>query len=221
MPTAWAPLFAGAQAVLDTHRGWDAGALTLARELAAAFRAPLFASTTTRLLIDLNRSAGHRQLYSEFTRDLPPATRRTILDRHYRPYREDVQETIARHIADGARVVHLASHSFTPVFEGHERTVDIGWLYDPLRAGEAGFSRAWRSAFAAREPALRLRLNQPYRGNGDGLTRWLRQRHCEQAYLGIELEVSQRFVLGGGPAWPALRRDLIASLATALQGLAD
>ena len=53
VPAVYAPLFTGHEALLQTHRGWDAGALTLAQQLATAFDAPLFAATTTRLLIDL------------------------------------------------------------------------------------------------------------------------------------------------------------------------
>ena len=53
VPALYAPLFAGHEALLQTHRGWDMGALALARELARAFNAPLFSATTTRLLIDL------------------------------------------------------------------------------------------------------------------------------------------------------------------------
>jgi predicted N-formylglutamate amidohydrolase len=65
VPEAYAGLFTGHQALLDSHRGWDPGALPLGRQMASAFGAPLFASTTTRLLIDLNRSIGHRHLHSE------------------------------------------------------------------------------------------------------------------------------------------------------------
>lgn len=52
-------------------------------------------------------------------------------------------------------------------------------------------------AFAPRAPGLRLRRNHPYRGRGDGLTAWLRQHHPDAAYVGIELELNQRFVLQG------------------------
>ena len=52
VPAEYGSLFAGHEALLPTHRGWDAGALMLAQQLATAFDAPLFAATTTRLLID-------------------------------------------------------------------------------------------------------------------------------------------------------------------------
>ena len=71
VPPRYRPLFRGHQDLLSTHRGFDPGALAMARQLAKALRAPLFVSTTSRLLIDLNRSQGHPKLYSEATRPAP------------------------------------------------------------------------------------------------------------------------------------------------------
>ena len=215
VPPDYAPLFLGHQALLPTHRGWDLGALELARQLAAATGAPLFAATTTRLLIDLNRSIGHRQLYSEATRSLPLATRRCIVEMHYRPYRDAVEGEVARQLAAGQRVVHIASHSFTPQLHGVVRRADVGWLYDPRRAGEGPFALQWLTAFGRLRPDLTLRRNYPYEGKADGLIALLRKRHPADQYLGMELEVNQRFVMEGGPAWTALRAGVTRALVDA------
>lgn len=216
VPAAYAPLFVGHEALLQTHRGWDPGALELARQMAQAFDAPLFAATTTRLLIDLNRSMGHRQLHSEATRSLALATRRDIAALHYRPHRDEVESEVARLIAAGRRVVHVASHSFTPELNGVVRRADVAWLYDPRRAGETALAAQWQSALRQRRPELKLRRNYPYEGKGDGLTSLLRKRHAPEQYVGIELEVNQRFVMEGGQAWTALRADIIEALADLL-----
>ena len=47
IPPRFRSLFAGFEALLQTHRGHDPGALALARELAGALAAPLFVSTTS------------------------------------------------------------------------------------------------------------------------------------------------------------------------------
>ena len=216
VPTAYAPLFVGHEALLATHRGWDLGALDLARRMAGVLGAPLFAAETTRLLIDLNRSIGHRQLHSEATRGLPLSARRDIAAAHYRPHRDAVESEVARRIAAGQRVVHIASHSFTPELHGVVRQADVAWLYDPRRAGEQVFASHWLGALRRRRPDLKLRRNYPYEGKGDGLTSLLRKRHAVEAYVGIELEVNQRFVIHGGAAWEALQTDLIGSLADVL-----
>ncbi len=216
VPLAYAALFAGHEALLQTHRGWDLGALPLAQELASALAAPLFVATTTRLLIDLNRSIGHRDLYSEATRHLPAATRREIVEKYYRPHRDAVEAEVARLISAGQRVVHIASHSFTPELAGVVRRADVGWLYDPRRAGEGVFAQQWLSALQSLRPELKLRRNYPYQGKDDGLTSLLRQRHSAAQYVGIELEVNQRFSTAGSAAWPALRADLTQALLNAV-----
>ena len=215
VPADYASLFMGHEALLQTHRGWDLGALVLARQLAAAVNAPLFAATTTRLLIDLNRSVGHRQLYSEATRSLPLTTRRCIVAVHYQPYRDAIEGEVARLIAAGQRVVHIASHSFTPELHGLVRRADVGWLYDPRRAGEGAFALQWLRAFERLRPDLTLRRNYPYKGKGDGLTALLRKRHPASQYLGMELEVNQHFVTAGGAAWTALCAGVTRALVDA------
>lgn len=216
VPAAYAASFAGHERLLDSHRGWDPGALELSRQIADAFGAPLHASTTTRLLIDLNRSMGHRDLFSEATRGLSRAQRQEIALRHYRPHRDAVEGEISRRIAAGEHIVHIASHSFTPELHGVARRADVAWLYDPRRAGESALSRHWMMEFARRAPHMRLRRNYPYRGRGDGLASLLRKRFSGAAYVGIELEVNQRLVAQGGAAWAAVRSDLVESLAAAL-----
>ena len=218
VPPAYAPLFLGHEALLKTHRGWDLGALELATQMATAIGAPLFAATTTRLLIDLNRSIGHRQLHSEATRGLPLAARRTIAAQHYRPHREAVETEVARRIAAGRRVVHIASHSFTPELHGVVRQADVAFLYDPRRAGERLFAGGWLAALKRLRPDLKLRRNYPYQGKGDGLTALLRKRHAATAYVGMELEVNQRFFVAGGPAWTVLCADITRALAEVVGG---
>jgi predicted N-formylglutamate amidohydrolase len=216
VPVDYSHLFDGHEALLDSHRGWDPGALQLGTQMAEALGAPFFASTTTRLLVDLNRSVGHKQLFSEPTRGLSRAARRAVVAAHYRPHRDAVEGEIDRRIAAGQAVVHIATHSFTPVLAGVVRRADVAWLYDPRRAGESALAQRWLAALARLAPALRLRRNYPYQGREDGLSSWLRKRHAAPDYVGLEIEVNQQIVHDGGAAWDRLRLQLIASLASAL-----
>ena len=216
VPKPYRHLFAGHEHLLPTHRGWDPGALLLAREMASRFSAPLYFEETTRLLVDLNRSVGTPSLHSEPTHHLGLRERRAILDVYYHPHRRRVDAAVAELMASGDRIVHIASHSFTPELHGHVRTADIGLLYDPGRPGEVAFCDAWLVALKAADPSLRLRRNYPYIGKSDGVTQALRRQHPPGRYVGVELEVNQRYVEAGGPAWPKLRRTLVATLATAL-----
>jgi hypothetical protein len=64
-----------------------------------------------------------------------------------------------------------------------------------------------------------VRRNYPYRGWSDGLTTALRRRFAERAYVGIELEVNQRFPRADGERWHRLRAMLIAAFSDALEAL--
>ncbi len=216
VPTRHAELFAGQETLLASHRGWDPGALTLAKALARTFDAPLHASTTTRLLVDLNRSPGHAQQFSEVTRKLPPGELHAIASRYYAPHRQRLESAIAARVAAGDQVIHIASHSFTPVLDGTVRRADVAWLYDPRRRSEFRISQRWRSSLQLRRPDLQLRCNYPYRGRSDGLTMRFRRRFSDESYVGIELEVNQRFAAAGGREWQRLRSDIIGALGAAL-----
>lgn len=211
VPPRYRPLFAGFEALLATHRGFDPGALALARKLAAALQAPLFASTTSRLLVDLNRSPGHPRLYSEATRGAPDAVRHEIFSRHYLPYRDAIEQHVAAAVARGQRLIHLASHSFTPVLDGVVRNADVGLLYDPSRSGEVALCRAWQTHLQRLRPDLKVRRNYPYAGRSDGLTAYLRRRFPPDAYVGVELEINQKHALRGGRGWRELQAALVES----------
>jgi predicted N-formylglutamate amidohydrolase len=191
VPRSLKKLFAPHAALLASHRGWDAGALQFAKRLANALDAPLHYSTTSRLVVDLNRSVHHRGLFSDITRELDKAARQRLLDAHYHPYRAGVIAAIDAQLARGHRVVHLSAHSFTPCLNGVARAADISFLYDPKRRAELLLCDAWRRALAVASPGMRVRRNYPYRGDADGLTTLLRRRYGAKQYLGIEVELNQ------------------------------
>jgi predicted N-formylglutamate amidohydrolase len=215
VPPRYRAWFEGAHHRLATHLGYDNGALELAHDVAQRFDAPLFYSTVTRLLADLNRSVHHRRLHSEALRHAPGELKQRILDEHYFPYRRAAEDAIARLIAEGHRVVHLSCHSFTPRLNGETRRADIGLLYDPSRALETALCRRWKTALAKADDGLVVRSNYPYRGTSDGFAKHLRRLHGARRYAGIEIEVNQKNVVNA-PQWKRLRSLIVSSLETAL-----
>jgi predicted N-formylglutamate amidohydrolase len=216
IPAPYRDLFHAHQALLDSHRGYDPGALIMARALAMLFAAPLVASTVSRLLVDLNRSVGHPRLHSEATRKAPAEVRQRILKLYYQPYRAQAERFVRQAIADHGLVIHLSCHSFTPKLDGKMRDADIGLLYDPARPGEADLCERWKASLEACAPDLTVRRNYPYAGKGDGLTAWFRRRLPPGAYLGIELEVNQKHIVRAGRHWTAMRKVIVESLFRAL-----
>ena len=208
IPARYRRAFAGGARALASHEGYDPGALELARDFARRLGAPLFYSDTSRLLVELNRSLPHARIFSRYARRLAPEERREVLQRYYLPYRASVEARVASAIRRGRGVVHLSCHSFTPRLAGRVRTTDVGLLFDPQRAAEAALCRRWQLALAKYDRSLRVKRNYPYRGCADGFTTYLRASFGP-VYLGIELEVNQRFPREGGERWKRLRRALI------------
>jgi predicted N-formylglutamate amidohydrolase len=214
VPVEYKHLFRGRARLVRSHRGWDVGALDLARTFQRGLSTHLCYATTTRLLVDLNRSLGHRRLFSEVTMRLPQADKERILAKYYYPHRGRVEAWIARQVSRGYRTIHLSCHTFVPRLAGITRTADVGLLYDPGRSEEGRLCAGWKSALGTLRGDLRVKRNYPYRGTADGFTTYLRRRFPDHAYAGIELEVNGRWpVLMPAAAWRALRRDLVTTLA--------
>lgn len=218
VPPRFRPVFSGRSRLLQCHRGYDPGALNLARRIAAELDAPLIFSDVTRLLVDLNRSDTSDELFSTVTRRLAPHERTLILRNHYVPYRRRVSRRVQQTLASKKSLLHLSIHSFTPRFHGVKRTADVGLLFDPGRSREAEFCRQWKRSLDALQPSRVVRMNYPYRGTADGLTTCLRSLpNAHARYAGIELEVNQRFVRGTARIWNEVQEWIVASLKRCLK----
>lgn len=186
--------------LLERHVAWDPGALVLAERLAAEFDAPLHQGEYSRLVVDLNRTVGNSRLIRRvsdghripFNRGLTAEEVERRIDLYYRPYREAVAEDVAEIIDSEGRCVHLCIHTFTPVLDGNVRRNDIGLLYDPDRRPEAEIVHRLREDLTERT-GLTVWLNRPYQGTADGILPRIRERHPEDRYVAIELEVNQKF----------------------------
>lgn len=217
VPASYRHLFRSCRTLLESHRGFDTGALVMAKALARNFSAPLLTSTVSRLVVDLNRSIGHRNLHVDAIRTLPAAIRQEIIEHYYHPYRTDAERLVAQGIARRGRVIHISCHSFISSLNGVVRDADIGLLYDPARQGESALCALWKSVLKAVAPDLKVRRNFPYQGRNDGLTATLREEFPADAYIGIELELNQKNLVAPRRQWTALRQCVINSLETALR----
>lgn len=218
VPKVYRGLFSGAGDLLQSHRGYDIGALAFARRLAAALGGPLHVNGVTRLLVDANRSLSSRTLFSEFSRNLPAFRRESILANYYHPYRRVVEAEVSAAIASGGRVIHLSVHSFTPVFAGSVRRADIGLLYDPRRRAELVLCREWQHRLQREDAGLRVLCNVPYRGTSDSVVTELRRLHDKKFYLGIEIEINQKYPQGDPNSWRRLQALLVATCPMTVSG---
>lgn len=213
VPEAYWHLFQGKEVLLQSHRGWDPGALLFARELAQTLETDLIYATVTRLLVDLNRSPHHRDVIPLIRDRLTAEAKQQLMKAYYWPYRNRVHESVQKAVMTGKRVLHISAHSFTPELDGKVRKADIGLLYDPGREGERNFCRELKYILLSHCPGLRVRLNFPYRGTADGLTTRLRQDFGNDCYLGVEVELNQRFATTEDGNWRGIRQLLCKSIA--------
>lgn len=196
--------------LLGTHWSYDIGAADLARDLAAALGCPAVLAGFSRLLIDPNRDLDKPTLYRltaegrpiHLNAGLTDAERARRLDTLYRPYHRRLSEAVAAR--PGALLV--AMHTFTPVYEGEARHLEVGVLFDHDEALGVHIADALAAG------GLHVRLNEPYSGRHGMM--FAAQSHADaHGRAAVELEVRQD--LAGSPPW---RRRFTGALARALTG---
>jgi predicted N-formylglutamate amidohydrolase len=178
------------QAHQSAHIAWDPGAEAVARILSDAMDAPLVAGRVSRLVYDCNRppdSPTAMPTRSETT-DIPGNAALTEPDRQarvegvYRPFCKAVDDLLSTRKAKGLPTVLVTMHSFTPVYFGTPRKVEIGILHDS--------DTALADAMLAHAAALNreVRRNAPY-GPEDGVTHSLRIHGLAHGLPNVMIEI--------------------------------
>lgn len=171
----------------ESHAAWDPGALGVARVLSERLDAPLVAGAVSRLIYDCNRppEASSAILDQSEGRDIPGniglsgADRADRVVRYYLPFEAAVRDTMD---TANARIL-VTVHSFTPVFMGQTRAVEIGILHDSdTRLADAML------AISSKHTALRIERNAPY-GPEDGVTHTLKLHGLSRGIPNVMLEV--------------------------------
>lgn len=147
--------------LVDTHWAYDLGAAQLTRELARELGAGAVLSRFSRLLIDPNRSEDARDAIRAtaegrtifLNRDIDESERLRRLEMA-RAYHAAIDEALS---SDAAPIV-LSIHTFTPLYEGVRRTVEVGVLFDE----EDALAERVRDTLA--QHGFHALLNEPYSG---------------------------------------------------------
>ncbi|RNI29197.1 N-formylglutamate amidohydrolase [Rufibacter latericius] len=213
IPQKYESLYKGKEEVLYSHKAMDFGALRLAKHLAQELGLPLFYTTTSRLLVEGNRSLDNEELFSEYTRQLSEKEKQEILEQYYFPHRNEVEEKVRAQVEAGEKVLHLAVHTFTPVKEGEVREAEIGILFDPDRSWEKEVAARLKAELSNQNPGRKVLDNSPYPGVDDGLPTYLRTKFNNDQYAGFELEINQKLFLHGEPeVWQQVLHEMAAAL---------
>lgn len=178
--------------VLDSHVGWDIGALGVARILAATLDATLVHQRFSRLIYDCNRPPGATDAMPAVSeayeiaanRALDEGARAARIEAIYRPFEAAIARVIAARFAREIKPMLVTIHSFTRVYNGMRRDLDLGILHDAdARLAERLL------AGAARLADCKVGRNEPY-GPRDGVTHTLRLHGIAHGIENVMIEIA-------------------------------
>ncbi|HTQ34721.1 MAG TPA: N-formylglutamate amidohydrolase [Stellaceae bacterium] len=203
------------------HIAWDIGIAGVIETMSRLLDAAAVLQTYSRLVIDCNRAPGHPT-------SIPPISELTAIpgnaglsdeDRAARkqaifdPYHATIANLLDRRAAAGRRTVLVAMHSFTPVFKGVTRSVEVGVLYHH----ETPLSRLMLHLLRA-EGDLVVGANEPYAITDD--SDYTVPVHGEGRRLDhVEIEIRQDLIAdsAGEAAWAARMSRLLQAAHPALR----
>ncbi|SDL35216.1 Predicted N-formylglutamate amidohydrolase [Aliiruegeria lutimaris] len=192
IPTALGSLGLDEDALVS-HAAWDIGALDVARHMMTALDAPLVASRVSRLVYDCNRPPEAPDAITEKSErfDIPgnralTAEARDVRVREvYRPFQQAMANTLA---ARTGPVLLVTIHSFTPVYMGKTRQVELGLLHD---ADDRVANLMLQ--IASDHTSMRVEMNQPYSA-ADGVTHTLREHAVPAGIPNVMIEIRSDFI---------------------------
>jgi predicted N-formylglutamate amidohydrolase len=172
---------------LQSHAAWDPGAMSVAKSLSLHLDATLVASDVSRLVYDCNRppdAPDAMPARSEVfdvpgNANLTSAQRQERIAEFYDPFRVGLADAIATKTAP----IVVTVHSFTPVFDGQRRAVEIGVLHDT----DDRLANAMLE-IAPSHLAFNVQRNAPY-GPEHGVTHTLKEHAIAAGHLNVMLEV--------------------------------
>jgi predicted N-formylglutamate amidohydrolase len=173
----------------QSHIAWDPGALDLARTMAAQTGSTLVHGGISRLVYDCNRPPEADSAIPERSEayaipgnaGLPAEVRQARVDAIYRPFHDQLAERI-RALRPVLSLM-VTVHSFTPVYHGQRRAVEIGILHGK----DPAFAQAMMRT-APPDTAHITRLNEPYSA-ADGVAHTLDMHGAVNGLASVMLEV--------------------------------
>ncbi len=174
---------------LQSHIAWDPGALAVAKLMAERLSAPLVYGGVSRLVYDCNRppeAAGAMPARSEDYQipanvDLSEEERESRIESIYRPFSRALSELISQN-GDTLELM-VTVHSFTPVYHGQTREVELGVLHGV----DDRFARAMMTTVPA-DQTYETRLNEPYSA-ADGVAHTLDAQALPKGLLNVMIEI--------------------------------
>ncbi len=175
-----------------SHIAWDIGALDMAKRLSAQMGAPLISGQISRLVYDCNRPFEASDSIPEQSevyavpgnRGLSAADRKARFDSIHTPFHNAVSTVIDRQSAlTGGQVAVITLHSFTPIYHGKTRALELGFL-----CHESGDLAQAATAIEAERGLMKAAVNAPYSAS-DGVTYSLHKHGEARGLQSVMVEV--------------------------------
>ena len=205
------------EAEFDRHIAFDIGAETVARRLSALLDAPLVLQPYSRLVYDCNRPPDAPSAMPEVSetteipgnRNLTPAERKARVEEIYLPFHAAVGDVLDEIEARKAIPLLVTIHSFTPVYKGERRTLDLGVLHD----ADARLADDLIALAKRHEPRLDVRRNEPY-GPADGVTHTLLVHAGPRGIPNVMIEIRNDLIAdeAGQQDWAERLARLLAAV---------
>ncbi|HVU02677.1 MAG TPA: N-formylglutamate amidohydrolase [Polyangiaceae bacterium] len=194
--------------IVETHWAFDPGARPLALALAEELKGTAVVAGFSRLFADPNREETSTELFRRTAEGRPIALNRSISDADravrlhaYRAYHAAVDGAVRTSTAP----IVFSMHTFTPIYEGKTRAVEIGVLFDEETAlADALDGELSRAGF-------RVEPNEPYSGKL-GLMYSVDRHAKAHGRRPIELEVRQDLAVQ-----PDVQKHVVEATARALR----
>ena len=178
---------------LQRHIAWDIGAEPVARLLSRLIDAPLVLQRYSRLVYDCNRPPDAADAIPEISEtthipgnlNLSPDDKLMRIHEIYRPFHAAIADLLDRRAAEGTRSMVVTIHSFTPVYKGRPRAVELGILHDR----DTGLADKLITSF----PTVDARLNEPY-GPKDGVLHTLNLHAAPRGLRHAMIEIRNDFL---------------------------
>jgi predicted N-formylglutamate amidohydrolase len=177
---------------MSTHIAWDIGAAGLARALSKQLDAPLIMQRYSRLVFDCNRVMEAPDAIVEVSdgveipanQQLSEAGRQARFDQVYTPFELAIEQVIDDCLQQGNSPAIVCIHSFTPIFKGEQRSLDLGIIHD---VSDAGFA-TYTFELGRQSGQYSVELNQPYEAR-DGVTHTLEMHGVRRKLSNVMFEV--------------------------------
>lgn len=190
---------------LSRHFAWDIGAENVARKLSSALDAPLILQRYSRLVYDCNRppeSPDAMPVMGELTpipgnEGLSAGQKLERIESIYRPFHGAVSAVLDARAAEKWPAVLATIHSFTPVFKGQRRNLDLGILHDrDARLADRVLGVLGRAS------DIVVKRNEPY-GPKDGVCHTLNLHAGVRGLLNVMIEIRNDLISNeaGQEAW--------------------